>query len=426
MHHTVQKLPKSEILLKVESEPSDIEQYFKLAAQEISKEIKIDGFRPGMAPYEIVQQRVGKEYIEMIAHEKATSKLYAEAMQKEKIYPLATADFKVTNRSPFTFEIKVATYPEVTIKNLDKIFIKKEKTEVNDKDIDDVLHHMRVQRSIWFDVDEAVKEGNRVEIDFEGFEPGTNIAVENTKSKNHPVVIGDKVMIPGFEDAILGMKKGEEKEFEITFPDNYHNKSFEKKKVLFKVKLNRVEDRKMPEIDEKFVEEASGEKMSLEDFKKKIKLDLEQEKKSLDKKKMEEKFIEELNKASEIEISDILIRDEAENLIDGYKKEAEKYKMDFDKYLQIIKKTEDSLRKELIERAEKMLKNSFLISKAFEIESIEISENEVEQYLNENIEKLPKKEQYNVQKEFKKGTRPYMNLMHDMKVKKLFEKHIEN
>ncbi|KKP37563.1 MAG: trigger factor, trigger factor [Candidatus Peregrinibacteria bacterium GW2011_GWF2_33_10] len=419
------KLPKSEILLTIEIEADEMRKFKISAAEEIGKEIRVDGFRPGKAPYEIVVQKVGEEYLQMIAQEKAAAKTYPQAVVQEKILPLASADFKVLNKDPFTFEIKAAVFPEFSIKDLDKVYIKKEKVEVTEKEVEEVLEEMRKQKSIWHDVESKVKHGNRVEVDFEGFDAEKKEALGKTNSKNHPIVIGDKMMVPGFEDAIVGMSKDEKKEFEIIFPKDYHSKDFQDKKVLFKLKVNRVEERKMPEIDEKFIEEISGEKMSLAELKKKIKENLEHEKLHREISKQEDNFVKALDKGADLDFSDILTQDEARGILDKYKAEAEQYKIEWVKYLQIIKKTEEEIKKQALEDAKKRLRNTFLIEKAMEIETIQISDEEAKAYIAEVLQKADPKERYKIEKLYKKDSDHYKNLKHSLKVKKLFAKHIE-
>ena len=138
--------------------------------------------------------------------------------------------------------------PELELKDYKSIKVKNEEAKVTKEDMDKVISDIKKQGTTYSDVDRAVKEGDRVEVDFEGFDGDK--AVANTKSENHPVIIGGNSLIPGFEDELIGLKKDEKKEFDITFPKDYHKKDFQNKKMKFKVEIKRVEEPKEGELNE--------------------------------------------------------------------------------------------------------------------------------------------------------------------------------
>ncbi|OGJ51933.1 trigger factor [Candidatus Peregrinibacteria bacterium RIFOXYB2_FULL_32_7] len=426
MKVTTKSLPKSEILFHIEVDETEMRKFRLQASLEISKEVKVDGFRPGHIPYEILIQKVGEDYIEMFAQEKAVSNMYRKALEQEKIMPLATGELKVIEKKPFIFEIKAAVNPEITFKNLDKILIKREKIEVKDKEIEDLIESYRMQKSSWHDTDEKVKKGHRAEVDFEGFDLETKASLPNTKSSNHPLVIGDNMMVPGFEEAIIGMKKNEEKEFEVTFPKDYHSENMKGKKVKFQVKVNRVEEREMPELNEKFIEETVGEKISIDEFKKRVKENIEHEKIHAEQKRQEDEFLKKLNEESKMEVSDLLVEKEMENMLEQQKSAIEKnYKIEWKRYLEIIKKNEEDMKKEMNVKALERIKTSFLVEKALEVEQFSATDHEINKKIEDYLKNIPKKDQSLVKKAYKKDSEKYRSLMYSMKVEKLFEKHIE-
>lgn len=425
MKITTKTLPKSELLLVIETEAKDLEKYKDLACKEISAEVKVDGFRPGHVPYNILVERVGEDYIKMMTEEKAASKLYIQALEQEKLIPLGSADFKVTSQDPFTFEIKIAVKPEVEIKDLDKIHVKKEKIEVTEKDINEVIENLKKQKSTWKDVEGKASKGHRVEVDFDGFDSETNETLENTHSKNHPIVIGDNMFIPGFEDHLVDMAKDEEKEFHVTFPADYHHDKMKNKKVKFKVKVNRIEERISPEVNEDFIAEMVGEKISEEEFKKRISESLIVEKKKNEVSRQDDKFFEELLKHSDIEPSEILVNEELQYLLENYKENAKKYNLTWEKYLEIIKKKEDEVKDELRSKAVERVKYSFVVDKAFVVDDIDVKDEEVMKEIEDYIAQLPKKEQYENKKKFVKNGQAYRNLVYNMKITKLIKKHTE-
>jgi len=240
------KKDKANVTLTIEVEPSEILKHKKKACEDFSNEIKIDGFRPGHAPMHIVEQYVDKNHILAHTYEIAIQYSYADAVIKEKLQVVShpkivmksdsTKDYSEGDEN-FKFEAEVAVMPEVALKDYKSIKVEKSEPKVEKKEIDETIEEMQKYFTTWADVDREVKKGDRVEIDFEGFDPkekdekGEHKVIPNTASKNHPVIVGEGSLVPGFEDNLIGMKKGETKEFELTFPKDYHNKDFQSKKM---------------------------------------------------------------------------------------------------------------------------------------------------------------------------------------------------
>lgn len=453
MKYEIKKLADSTVKLTIEVSQDEILRHKKKACENFSNDLKIPGFRPGHAPMHVVEQYIDKHHILSHTYELAVQYSYAEAVIKEKLQVVSSPKIKFISdttkdftdekdesmkNETFKFEAEVAVMPEVKIKDYKSIKVPKEEPKVEKEEIDDTVNEMQKYFTTWTDVKDAgrgVKKDDRVEIDFAGFEPGNADAkdtkdkdakpepkeIPNTSSKNHPVIVGENTLIAGFEDNLIGMKKGEKKEFELTFPASYHKKDFQNKKVLFKVELHRLEEGVKPEVNEEFVEKVTGKKMTVEEFKKDIEGNISKHKEEEGKQKRENTFLEELLKRTEVDLPQALIDEEIDYIIEEVKHDMSHRKIEFDKFLEQSKLTLEDLRKKYKPEAEKRIRLRLAITKVIQEEKIEITDKE----LNVEIEKLvnlyPKENQKKIKEEL--GSREEQNRMRNkLLLGKFFEK----
>jgi trigger factor len=411
----------------VELTPEEVNKHKAKACEEISKEVKIPGFRPGHVPAEVLEKHVDKKYILAHTYELAIQHSYAEIVVKENLQVVSRPKIDLEDskeKEPFKFKATVAILPEVKVKDHKSIKIPKEEVKISAKEVEETLEDMQKYFMTWQDVEREVKKGDRVELDFEGFEPPTKDAKEpkaipNTSSKNHPVIVGEGSLVPGFEDNIVGMKKGEKKEFTLTFPADYHSKDFQKKKVLFKVELKRIEEGIKPTFDETLVEKITGKKTKVEDFKKDVESDLKSHKERKAKQDRENKYLEKLIEKTEVEIPDSLIEEEIDYIVEEVKHDIESKGIPFDKFLEKTKMTLEDLRKKYKAEAEKRIKLRLAISHLIKEEKIEVTDAELE----EAFKNLPN---FKIQAAGGQAPTPTredkMRLKNNMLISKLFEK----
>jgi len=392
MKYTV-KTDKSQVTITFELEVADLEKHRQKAADDISQGLDIKGFRPGKVPLDVVEKHVDKTYIDARAQEIAVQMAYAEAVTKEKIQVISRPKVKFLSDTtktdePLKFEAEVATLPEVKVKDYKSIKVEKTEAKVEKKEIDSTIEDLKKYLTTWTDVEREVKKGDRVELDFEGFdakekdEKGEPKAIPNTESKNHPVVVGEGSLVPGFEDNLIGMKKDEKKEFEVTFPKDYHNKDFEEKQVKFKVELKRIEAPTEAKVDDEFVEKVTGQKMSVEDFKKDIEKNIKAKKQQQASVDRENKFLEEVLKKTEVDIPGTLIDEETDFIIQDMQHDlAHKGVTDFEKFLKDNKTTIEDLQKKYKPEAEKRIKIRLALTHIIEQEKIEVTDEEAEKMM---------------------------------------------
>lgn len=386
MKYSLKKLPKSTVELDVELTSEEVEQHKKKACEEISHEVKIDGFRPGHVPVEVLEKHIDKKHIMAHTYELAIQMSYAEIVVKEKLQVVARPEIKLGEPKadePFKFKAIVAVMPEVKVKDHKTIKIPKEEVKVLEKELEETLADMQKYFTEWKDVEREIKKGDRVEVDFEGFDGSTPIP--GTASKNHPVIVGEGSLVPGFEDNLIGMKKDGKKEFTLTFPADYHKKDFQKKKVLFKVEVKRIEEGIKPTLDEALVEKITGKKAKVEDFKKDVEKDILSHKEHKAKQDRENKYLEKLVEKTEVEIPETLVEEETAYMVDEVKQDIESRGIPFDKFLEKSKMTLEDLRKKYKPEAEKRIKLRLAISHLINEEKIEITDKELE----EELKKMP-------------------------------------
>ncbi|OGJ54226.1 trigger factor, partial [Candidatus Peregrinibacteria bacterium RIFOXYC2_FULL_33_13] len=315
MNVNITNLPKSQVQISITLDADDFEKYYQRALHKLSQEINIKGFRKGKVPLEIVKEHVGADYVRNLAIDEALSPTYAQAVKENNIKVVSHPEIKIISQEPLVYEAIVAVLPEVELSDLDKIKIEKKEVKVTDKDVEDVIENILKRNAKFNDVERETKKGDRVEVSFEGFdEEGKEIA--EIKSKRHPIIIGDNMMIPGFEEELIDLKKDQEKEFDIIFPKDYHEKKFVDKKIKFRVKVLRIEERILPELDEAFIENISGKKQSLDEWKKLLSGDLMKYREQEAEEERKNEFIEELVKRSKMEIPDQMIAEEKDFILE--------------------------------------------------------------------------------------------------------------
>jgi len=361
-------------------------------------------------------QHVGKEMIVNHALDTAIPRILTEIIKKEKLQVVARPKVEVVSLEPLKFKAVLPLYPEIKVTGYEKIKIKAKDVKIEDKDVDEAIKNVQKELVTWKPVEEATAKGDKVEIDFEGFDDG-GATLDGTKSVNHPLVIGDKMMVPGFEDNIVGLKKGEEKDFDLTFPKDYHKKNFQDKKVKFHVKVNQVMRPNLPVIDDEFVSKYLGEKKTLADFRTTIHEDLTTYRQNQEKKRQENELLEKFVSLTNVDFSDILLEEEVDYILAEMKHDMSHHGLKFEDYLVHMKKTEKEIRDELKKEAEKRIRLRFGLNEIMEKEKIEVTDKDIE----EEMKKLG----FDKAKENKDNENLKARLFNQLRISKLFDRFIE-
>jgi len=278
----------------------------------------------------------------------------------------------------------------VELANYKGITIKKNKSRVEKDEVDKSLDYLQKSRAKTITVKKPAQKGNRVEIDFEVRH--ADVKIENGTSRNHPVILGDNRFLPGFEDQLEGMSAGEEKEFSLKVPGNWLDKRVADKNLDCKVKMNLVQERIIPELNDEFAK-SLGNFASLESLKKNINEGMLEEKELKEKQRMQMELIEKIASESKMEIPSVLIDEELERMIAEFKFSISSFGLDFETYLKEIKKTIDELKKEWRKQAENRVRISTCLKAIAVKENIEVRDEEIEEKINEELKNYPDIEQ---------------------------------
>lgn len=427
MKTQVESLPHSEVKLTVEVSEKAMEQYRKQAVNQLQNQVKIEGFRPGKIPVEVLERHLGEQAFMGHVLDLAISETYEEAIEKEKLRPVAYPKLSIVSQDPLKYEAIVPTVPELKWKkDLSKLKVERKKAEVKESDIKEVLKNLQERSGSWKVVERAAKMEDRVEIDFDGFDADGK-PLEGTSSKNHPVILGQGSLIPGFEEEVVGMKPGEEKEFKITFPENYHVDSFKKKKVTFKIKLNQVEEPEEVKLDDDFAKEITGgHRKTMKELKDEIKDELGKQKEREEDMRLESEFLKELLDYTEVDLPEALVVREIDFMLNRIKQDLEKRKQTWEDYLKEMeekgKKLED-IRKELEKPAKEQVIIRLALEKLHEENKTEVSKKELEEGIEMRLESVPPQFRPMVQERYAEGSQDLQYLEAQLKLSKIVKKH---
>lgn len=365
------------IEIKVEKE--EFEKGIQDAFKKKVKDIQVDGFRKGKVPFDVYVKKFGKESLYMDAVDELLPSAYEKAIKEGNYEPIIEpkADLKDLSEDGCTFVFTITTRPVVNIKKYKGLKVKKETYEVTNEEVQVEIDNM-LQKYGEVVIKEygEVEEGNIAIIDFEGFL--NDVPFDGGKGENYSLEIGSNTFIPGFEDQIIGMKKDETKDINVTFPEDYPAEELKGKEVIFKVKVNEIKEKVERKLDEDFFADlAIPEIDSKEKLEEEIKKSL-QESKDME---IENKFIDDLLKEiannTEVDIPQELIDTEIDYMIRRFEEQLMMQGLSLDVYLEMTKTTKDALKEQMMEEATNHVKYRFILEEIKTLENIEVTDEEV-------------------------------------------------
>ena len=389
----IKKIGKNKVEISVEVQALLIESYFKTAAEELSKDLKVKGFRPGKAPADVVEKEIGSQKLYNETANIAIQRTLPGILKEEKLEVIGMPEIvikKIAKGDSMVYQVTFQLMPDVKLSDYKGLKIKKKEIKIEEDELKKSLDYVQNSRAKLITVNRPAKKGDRVEIDFEIRSKG--VKVENGDNKNHPLILGEGRFLPGFEKEIEGLKAGQEKEFSIKTPEDWPDKRIANKKLDFKAKMNLVQEREVPDINDKFVESLGGFK-SLSDLKKSIKEGLMQEKKQKEKERIRIELIEKVAEKSEMNIPEVLIDEEVEKIINEFKASIVNMGLDFDAYLKEIKKTVEELKKDQRNQAKKRVQIGLCLKEITKKENIDVSDEEIEVKINKDLKHYPNAEE---------------------------------
>ena len=379
MRTEIKDIKKSKYQLKISLSPEELIAYFQKTYEKLAPEVKIAGFRPGKAPRKLIEESIGQARLLSESLDGAIQNSYFESIKKENLMPISAPKVVILTypnwgleapeiESELVFEAEIEVMPKIELKDFSSAKVKKkERSKVKDDDIEKILTHLKRQKATFNEIDRPAKIGDRVEINYEGYVD--KVKKDAMSAKNQPLVLGDKTLIPEFEEKLIGLRKAEEKEFSITFPKDYQSKEFASKKAEFKVLLVDLKEVVLPDLDNKFAENF-GHK-NIPDLKLAIGKSLKDEVDAKTKNELETEVLDRVLPYLKVEVPEGLIEQEIDRIIKGMEKQVSERGLSFDKYLESIKKALPDLRKDMAPTAEKNIKIGFLLGKVIEEQKLD-------------------------------------------------------
>lgn len=382
-----------EVVIKIDGEAwsKALDEAFKKK----QKTAKVDGFRKGKVPRDIYEKHFGKESLFIDAADGVLQDAYTKAMEESELVPVVqpAVDLKSLSEDGVEFIFKIITKPSVKVKKYKGLNIQPEKVEVTDEEVQHELGHLLEKYTELVTKEEGeVEEGNTVVIDFEGFKDG--VAFDGGKGENYSLEIGSHTFIPGFEEQVIGMKASEEKEIEVTFPEDYGAKDLAGAKATFKVKVHEIKEKLARELDEEFFEDLGIEGVNSEEsLKEEIKKSISAQKEMDAENKYIDAILEGVSKNVEVDIPEEMVDEEVTRLMNRFEQQMRMQGISLDLYYQFTQSSEADLKNQLEKEAYSNVLYRLMLEEIMNLEKIEVSAEEAEK----EAEELAKK--YQMEKE---------------------------
>lgn len=385
---------KNELKLEFKIEAKKFDDAIIKVFNKSARYFNIPGFRKGKAPFNIVERMYGDEIFYEDAFNELVPSIYEKEIEDNKIEAVSRPEINIVNMKKgedLVFTAIVQTKPEVVLGKYKGVEINKVEYPVTDEDVDHEIEHMQEHNARTITIeDRPVKEKDIAVIDFEGFVDGK--AFEGGKAQNHEVEIGSKTFIPGFEDQIIGMKTGEEKEIKVKFPDDYFSKDLAGKDATFKVKLNEIKEKKLPALDDEFAKDVS-EFDTLKDLKTSIREKKQAENDDKAKHETEHLAIDAVSANTEIDIPSGMIENEIDAMIRDLEQQLSYQGINLDQYLRIVNKSRKEIEDNYRDQAKGNVKTRLILEAIIKAEKLETSDEEVAEKIKEMATSYGRKEE---------------------------------
>ena len=374
---SVEKKEHSIVELVIEVGHDEFESAIEKVYRKQRGKISVPGFRKGKAPRKIIEGMYGSAVFYEDAINEIYPEAYATAVDQEKLDVVAWPDVEIkeVGKDGFTFLAKVTVRPEVKLGEYKGLTAEKDEVSVSDEDVDNELKPYIARATRMVTVEREAKNGDTAVIDFEGFKDG--VPFEGGKAEKYSLELGSGSFIPGFEDQVAGMKAGEEKDVNVTFPEDYGAKDLAGAPVVFKVKVHEVQEKQVPVLDDEFAKDVS-EFDTLEAFKKDLADKVKARKETSAENMFKNALIQQVVENMEVEIPDAMVDYEADKLVNNYAQRVTSQGMPFEQYLAMMGMTMEQMKEQAKEQALHQVQSDLALGAIVEAEKIEISDEDVD------------------------------------------------
>ena len=387
----IDKLSGSRVHFEITVPKETFEEGLDKAFEKKNKEVEIKGFRKGKAPRKAYEAKFGVESLYEEALNHVLQETYYEAVTENEIDVVAQPKIdldvnQIERGKDFTYGVTVAVRPDVKLGEYKGLEVEKDAEEVTDEELDERLNReLEQQAELVLKEDGEVEDGDTAIFDFEGTVDGE--AFEGGSAENYELVIGSGRFIPGFEDQMIGMKPEEEKDIEVTFPEDYQQESLAGKYAVFHVKLHEIKQRQVPELNDEFVKDLDIDEVStVDEYKEHLKNEMLAQKKKANEEKVMQTVIKQAADNADFDIPEEMVKQEADRMYKNAERQVKQYGMDFDTYLQYLNKNKDAYKEELNKQAKETLRQRLTIEAIGKKEELEVTDEEVKDKYEEIAE----------------------------------------
>lgn len=373
---------KNMVKLVIEADAEEFEAGLNTAYNKNKNKINVPGFRKGKAPRKMIEKLYGAEIFFEEAANSIIPDAYSKAAKESELDIVSQPKISVVqleSGKPFVFEAEVAVRPEVELGTYKGVEVSKADIDVTDADIEEELKKVQDQNSRTVSIDDrAVKDGDMTVIDFEGFVDG--VAFDGGKGENYPLTIGSHSFIDNFEEQIIGMNIGDEKDINVTFPEDYHAENLKGKPATFKVSVKEIKEKQLPELDDDFAQDVSDFD-TLAEYKEDLKKKIAERKEADAKSKKESEVLAKVVEASNMDIPQAMIDTQVNRMVEDFAMRLQQQGLSVEQYFQYTGLTPDKIMEDMKPEAVKRIKNSLVLEAIAKAENIEVSDEEFEDEL---------------------------------------------
>lgn len=368
---------KNMVKLVIECSAEEFEAGLNKAYNKDKNKITVPGFRKGKAPRKMIEKLYGAEVFFEDAANAIIPESYANAADESKLEIVSQPKISVVQLEqgkPFIFAAEVAVKPEVELGTYKGVEVAKADAEVTDADLEDELKKVQEQNSRTITVeDRAVKDGDMTVIDFEGFVDG--VAFEGGKGENYPLTIGSHSFIDNFEEQLIGMNIGDEREINVTFPEEYHAEELKGKAATFKVSVKEIKEKQLPELDDDFAQDVSDFD-TLAEYKEDLKKTLAERKANEAKGKKEDEAIAKIVESSNMDIPEAMVNTQVNKMVEDFAQRLQQQGLSIEQYFQYTGMTAEQIVEEMKPEAVKRIQTRLVLEAVAKAEDIQVSDEE--------------------------------------------------
>ena len=382
----VERLEHNMAKLTIEVPAEEVEKALQAAYLKERGKISLPGFRKGRVPRQMIEKMYGPEVFYDEAANRMISEAYAKAYDECELELVSQPKIEITQLEKgkeFIFTAEVAVKPEVKLGEYKGLKVDKVSTRVTQKEVDEEIDKERERNARTIDVtDRAVQDKDQITLDFEGFVDG--VAFEGGKASDYPLTIGSGAFIPGFEDQLIGANIDEEKEINVTFPEEYQAKELAGKAAVFKCTVHSIKAKELPELDDEFVSDVSEKSETVDAYKAEVKAKIKERKENEGKQKREDQSVEQAVANAEMDIPEAMISFQSRQMVDDFARRIMQQGMTMEQYFQFTGLSEEKMMEEFKPEAEKRILTRLTLEAIVAAENIEVSE----ERLDEELQKM--------------------------------------